>query len=108
SSITVVMDSTWCLEATSGTTPPKRLWLSIWLTTILDSSSCPFFTTLHAVSSQLVSILKIVMSLFIQLHPHHMCILSGSVIILTYSSIGKPFFFIQAFRCIVIDIDFER
>src|SRR5699024_7880168 len=57
--------STCCLEAISGTTPPNRLWLSICEETTLARTSLPFLTSAAAVSSQLVSIAKIICSFFI-------------------------------------------
>src|SRR5690606_26236285 len=53
-----VIVSTCLRDATSGTTPPNRSWMSIWLETTFDSTSVPSRTTAAAVSSQLVSMAR--------------------------------------------------
>ena len=56
------------LDATSGTTPPYFLCVSIWDAITLDKTSLPLTTTAADVSSQLDSIDKIIfLSIFIPL-----------------------------------------
>ena len=50
------------LDATSGTTPPNFLCNSICVETTFASTSLPFFNTATAVSSQLLSIDKVIIS----------------------------------------------
>src|ERR671919_443581 len=47
--------STWAREASSGTTPPNRAWMSCWLESTLDRTLTPSSTTAAAVSSHDVS-----------------------------------------------------
>ena len=54
----------WLREATSGTTPPNFLWISICEATIFDKTSLPFLTTLTAVSSHEDSMARMVTSFF--------------------------------------------
>ena len=51
------------LDATSGTTPPNFLCISIWVDMMLASTSLPFLVMAQAVSSQLLSIAKVIISL---------------------------------------------
>ena len=51
--------STWARPATSGTTPPKAAWRSIWLDTTDEMTRSSSSTTAAAVSSQLVSSARI-------------------------------------------------
>src|SRR5699024_8608641 len=53
------------LDAISGTTPPYREWVSICDEMTLEHISLPFFETAAAVSSQELSIPKIMISFFI-------------------------------------------
>ena len=48
------------LDATSGTTPPNFLWVSIWDAMTLERTFLPSTTIAAAVSSQLDSIPKII------------------------------------------------
>ena len=68
SSITGLMFSRCFLDATSGTTPPNLLCMSIWLDMMFDRTSRPFLTTAAEVSSHEVSIASINISLFIMRH----------------------------------------
>src|SRR5690554_786418 len=81
-------------EAISGTTPPNRAWVSIWEATWLAKSSRPRLTMATAVSSQDVSIAKILaISLLLSvqvgcdvIQPHYQRVLSViSVIAPTHS-----------------------
>ena len=56
SSTTGITWTTWLRLASSGTTPPQRRWISIWVETTSESTRRPSSTTAAAVSSQLVSI----------------------------------------------------
>src|SRR4051812_17817538 len=62
-SITGVTSSRWRLDATSGTTPPKRACSSSCEATTLERMSPSALTTAAAVSSQEVSIPRIAISL---------------------------------------------
>src|SRR5699024_2143608 len=80
SSKTIVICSTWCRDAISGTTPPKRLWLSICEETTFEITFVPFLTIATAVSSQLVSIPNMIVSFFMLNSPtliehllHYLC-----------------------------------
>ncbi len=62
SSTTGVSRSRWARPATSGTTPPKRAWVSTWLDTTELCTTRPSSTTAAAVSSHEVSMARILTS----------------------------------------------
>ena len=74
SSTTAFIASMCFLDATSGTTPPNFVCISIWEDIIFDKTSLPLTTTAAAVSSQLLSIANIIfLSIFIPLNFNFSC-----------------------------------